>query len=172
VLARCSEGLAGLASLASLHHERLDGSGYHRGARGAALPPAARLLAAADVYHAMTEPRPHRPALAPEEAATELRTEVRAGRVDPDAAEAVLAAAGRPAGRRRQSLAGLTARELEVLRLLARGSSKREIAAALTIAPKTADAHVQHIYAKIGVSTRAAAALFAMRHDLLEPAER
>jgi HD-GYP domain-containing protein (c-di-GMP phosphodiesterase class II) len=169
VLARCSEELAALAGVASLHHERLDGSGYHRGAGRGALPPAARILAVADAYHAMIEPRPHRAALAPETAAAELRSDVRGGRLDADAVEAVLAAAGQPAPRRRTSVAGLTARELEVLRLLARGRSKREIAAALTIAPKTADAHVQHIYAKVGVSTRAAAALFAMRHDLLEP---
>jgi DNA-binding NarL/FixJ family response regulator len=64
---------------------------------------------------------------------------------------------------------GLTAREIEVLRLIARGLTKKEVAKALVIAPKTADAHVQHIYAKLGVSTRAGAALFAMEHGLLDP---
>jgi HD-GYP domain-containing protein (c-di-GMP phosphodiesterase class II) len=167
-----SPALARLGTLASLHHERLDGSGYHRGAVAAALPPVARVLAAADAYQAMTEPRPHRPALGPDAAAAELRAEVRAGRLDPDAAAAVLAAAGQWTGRRRPQVAGLTAREIQVLGLLARGRSNRQIAAALTIAPKTADAHVQHIYAKIGVSTRAAAAVFAMRHDLVGPAGR
>jgi response regulator RpfG family c-di-GMP phosphodiesterase/DNA-binding CsgD family transcriptional regulator len=167
-----SPGLAGLGALASLHHERLDGSGYHRGAASAALPPVARVLAAADAYQAMTEPRPHRPPLDPDVAAAELRAEVRAGRLDADAAAAVLEAAGRSAGRRRPRVAGLTAREVEVLGLLARGRSNRQIAAALTISPKTADAHVQHIYAKIGVTTRAAAAVFAMRHDLVGPAGR
>jgi DNA-binding NarL/FixJ family response regulator len=105
-----------------------------------------------------------------DQAATELRAEVRAGRIDATAAEVVLQAAGQPTRRRRDQVAGLTGRELEVLRLLARGASTREIAAALVIAPKTADAHIQHIYTKAGVSTRAAATLFAMQHDLLGPA--
>src|SRR6266581_3951442 len=52
--------LARLSALASLHHERLDGSGYFRGSAAAQLSPAARVLAAADAYHAMREPRPHR----------------------------------------------------------------------------------------------------------------
>jgi HD-GYP domain-containing protein (c-di-GMP phosphodiesterase class II) len=106
-LLAASPGLAGLGALASLHHERLDGSGYHRGAAAAALPPVARVLAAADTYRAMTELRPHRPALDPDAAAAELRAEVRAGRLDADAAAAVLEAAGRPAGRRRPRAAHL-----------------------------------------------------------------
>jgi HD-GYP domain-containing protein (c-di-GMP phosphodiesterase class II) len=172
MLASGSPALAALGALASLHHERLDGSGYHRAAAAGTPAPAARILAAADAFHAMIEPRPHRAALAPDAAVAALRREVRAGRLDGEAAEAVIAAAGRAPARRHQHVAGLTAREVDVLRLLARGRSKREIAAALTIAPKTADAHVQHIYAKVGVSTRAAATVFAMRHDLLEPLER
>jgi DNA-binding CsgD family transcriptional regulator len=159
-----------VASVASLHHERVDASGYFRGLPATQQPAAARLLAAADAFHAMTEPRPHRPAMRADQAATELRTEVRAGRIDAAAAEVVLQAAGQPTRRRREQVAGLTGRELEVLRLLARGASTREIAAALVIAPKTADAHIQHIYTKAGVSTRAAATLFAMQHDLLGPA--
>jgi DNA-binding NarL/FixJ family response regulator len=127
-----------------------------------------RLLAAADAFHAMTEPRPHRPALAPERAADELRAEARAGRLDGDAVECVLVAAGQRPRRRREHVSGLTARELEVLRLLARGLSTRQIATELVITPKTADSHIQHIYAKAGVSTRAAATVFAMRHDLLD----
>ena len=107
----------------------------------------------------MLEPRPHRPALGRDRAAEELRGEVRAGRLDGDAAEAVLAAAGQPVRRRREHVASLTAREIEVLRLVARGLSIKEIGRTLTIAPKTADAHIQHIYAKVGVSTRAAATL-------------
>jgi DNA-binding NarL/FixJ family response regulator len=134
------------------------------------------VLAAADAYHAMTEPRAHRAPLEPAAAATELRVEVRAGRLDADAAEAVLAAAGhRTSTRRRSAPAGMTPRELEVLLLVARGASNKEIARALVIAEKTAANHVEHIYAKIDVSTRAAAALYAMRHgllDTLEPLER
>jgi HD-GYP domain-containing protein (c-di-GMP phosphodiesterase class II) len=160
-----------VGSVASLHHERVDGSGYFRGLPASQQPAAARILAAADVFHAMTEPRPHRPARNADQAATELRAEVRAGRIDADAAEVVLQAAGHAPRRRRDQIAGLTARELEVLRLLARGASTRQIANALVIAPKTADAHIQHIYTKAGVSTRAAATLFAMQHDLLGPAD-
>ena len=130
------------------------------------------MLAAADAYHAMTEPRPHRPALEPAAAAEELRGEARAGRLDAEAAEAVLAAAGHRRTRRgRSSPGGLTPRELEVLVLLARGASNKEIARTLVIAEKTAANHVEHIYAKIDVSTRASAALYAMRHGLLDTLE-
>jgi HD-GYP domain-containing protein (c-di-GMP phosphodiesterase class II) len=170
------DALARLGVLAAAHHERVDGSGYHRGLAGSALSPSCRVLAAADAYHAMTEPRAHRAPLEPAAAATELRVEVRAGRLDADAAEAVLAAAGhRTSTRRRSAPAGMTPRELEVLLLVARGASNKEIARALVIAEKTAANHIEHIYAKIDVSTRAAAALYAMRHgllDTLEPLER
>jgi HD-GYP domain-containing protein (c-di-GMP phosphodiesterase class II) len=162
-----AESLRDVARVATGHHERLDGSGYHRGIPAGSIPRPARLLAAADAFHAMTEPRPHRPALAPEQAAGQLRREARDGRLDADAVEAVLTAAGQPVRRRRTHAGGLTPREVEVLRLLARGLSIRAIAAELTIAPKTVDAHIQHIYAKAGVSTRAAATLFAAEHDLL-----
>jgi HD-GYP domain-containing protein (c-di-GMP phosphodiesterase class II) len=107
-----------------MHHRRRDGSGCHHRAAGAEIPAGARLLAAANAYQAMTQDRPHRPALAPEAAA----------------------------------------RELEVLRLVAGGLSNRQIAAALVSSPRTAAHHVQHVYTKIGVSTRA---MFAMRHGLL-----
>ncbi len=164
--------LARLGAVAAGHHERCDGSGYHRSLPGAALSPAVRVLAAADAYHAMTEPRPHRAALGAERAAGELRDEVRAGRLDGDAAEAVLRAAGhrRAGARERARPAGLTAREIEVLVLVARGASSREVARELVIAEKTARNHVERVYAKIGVSSRAAAALYAMRQGLL-PAE-
>jgi HD-GYP domain-containing protein (c-di-GMP phosphodiesterase class II) len=163
-----SGALAPLGALAALHHERLDGSGYHRQASSAQLPPAARILAAADVYHALTEPRPHRPAYAPEAAAAEVSREAQAGRLDREAVAAVLSAAGhRVRAARREWPAGLSQREVEVLRLLARGLSNRQMAPALSISEKTVSHHVQHIYDKIDVSTRAAATLFAMRHDLL-----
>src|SRR5262249_16715600 len=159
--------LAPLGAIAAQHHERLDGSGYPRGLVGQAITPAGRLLAAADAYHAMTELRPHRPARSPEETSTELRTEVTAGRLDGDAVNAVLRAAGHRAGARREWPAGLTAREVEGPRLVARGFSKREIAERLIISRKTADKHVEHAYAKIGVSNRARASLFAARHGLM-----
>ena len=172
VLVRSSV-LAPLASLAGMHHERLDGSGYYRGVKAASLPPAALLLAAADAFQAMTQERPHRAALLPELAARKLEAEGRRGRLDPEAVRAVCAAAGeRPSRRLPARPAGLSEREVEVLRLLAAGCSNREIGRRLWISPKTAGHHVQHIYAKIGASTRAAAALFAMEHDLLGPRDR
>ncbi len=166
-LARCP-GLAGLGRLAAAHHERLDGSGYHRGSGAGELDLAARTLAAADAFHAMTEPRPHRPALAPEAAAAQLAAEARAGRLDARCADAVLAAAGQRGERVRPPLpAGLTAREAQVLGLVARGLTNRQVAARLGSAPKTVGNQLHSAYAKLGVSTRAAAALFAAEHDLL-----
>jgi HD-GYP domain-containing protein (c-di-GMP phosphodiesterase class II) len=166
--------LAQLGSLAALHHERLDGSGYHRGLPAAMLSPSARVLAAADVYHAMTEPRPHRSPLTPEAAASELQREARAGRLDSEAVSGVLASAGHRVSTsrsRRELVAGLSEREVEVLRLLARGNSMKQVAARLTISDKTVDNHIQHIYIKIGVSTRAGATLFAMEQNLVASVE-
>jgi HD-GYP domain-containing protein (c-di-GMP phosphodiesterase class II) len=167
VLGRCP-GLSQVAALAGAHHERIDGSGYHRGCGGAQLPSTARLLAAADVFAALGEDRPHRPAFAPAAARDVLWGEVTAGRLDASATEAVLAAAGQSADRHRiPRPAGLSEREVDVLRLIARGSTNREVAKRLSISAKTVGHHVGHIYAKIGVTTRPAAALFAMEHDLL-----
>jgi DNA-binding NarL/FixJ family response regulator len=115
----------------------------------------------------MTEERPHRPARTSQEAAAELRAEVAAGRLDGDAADAVLRAAGHRVRRQREWPAGLTGREVEVLRLVTHGLSNREIAERLTITRKTAGNHVEHVYAKIGASNRARAALFAMQHGLM-----
>jgi HD-GYP domain-containing protein (c-di-GMP phosphodiesterase class II) len=162
-----SASLAPFGALAVQHRERLDGSGYPRGLRGSAIPMPARILGAADAYQAMCEPRPYRPAHAPAAAADHLRSEVRAGRLDADAVEGVLGAAGHRVPRRREGPDGLTAREIEVLRLLARGLSNREIGERLVISPKTVGNHVEHIYAKIGASTRATASLFAVRHGPL-----
>ncbi len=158
--------LAALAPVATSHHERLDGAGYHRGATAVALTPPARLLAAADAYHAMTEPRPHREALTPQRAAEVLGQEAQAGRLDADSVAAVLAAAGHRAPQVARP-AGLTEREAQVIALLARGLQTKQIARSLGISVKTADRHVQNAYAKIGVSTRAAAAVFAMQHGLV-----
>ena len=160
-----------LAQTAGMHHERMDGSGYHRGSRAAAIPIAARILAAADVFQALTETRPHRVAFAPDQAAKEVEAMVAAGALDPDAARAVCESAGVALHRSRRSApwpAGLTDREVEVLRLLARGLSKKQIARALVIAPGTVHTHAVHIYEKLGVSTRAGVALFAMEHGLVQ----
>ena len=162
-----SPALAPLGAIAVQHHERLDGSGYPRGISGDAITPMGRILAAADSYHAMTEMRPHRPARSPEEAAAEVRAEVAAGRLDGEAVDAVLRAAGHRVRRQREWPAGLTSREVEVLRLLARGLSNKEIAEKLTITPKTAGSHIEHIYTKIDASNRAQASLFAMQHGLM-----
>jgi DNA-binding CsgD family transcriptional regulator len=147
--------------------ERLDGSGYPRGLSGGAISTAGRILGTADAYQSMCEPRPYRTALAAEGAALELRAEVRAGRMDGQVVEAVLGAAGHRVARRRDGPAGLTAREIDVLRLVSRGLSSKEVASSLVISPKTARNHIEHIYTKIGVSNRAGASLFAVQHGLL-----
>jgi HD-GYP domain-containing protein (c-di-GMP phosphodiesterase class II) len=157
-----------LARIAGMHHERQDGSGYHHGAAGAQVPVEARLLAVADAYQAMTQDRPYRAALAPAAAAREVEAAARSGRFDPECTRAVIEAAGQQAAHSRSAWPeGLSEREVDVLRLVARGLSNRQVATALFISPRTAEHHVQHIYAKIGASTRAAAAMFAMEHGLL-----
>ena len=166
ILAR-SEALAPLAALAGMHHERQDGSGYYRQASGAAIPVACRILAAADAYQAMRQDRAHRPALSADAAAAEVDAACRQGGLDRDAAGAVLEAGGQRLHSRRAAPSGLSDREVEVLRLVAQGLSNRDIAGRLFISPRTAESHVQHIYMKIGMSTRAGAAMFAMRHDLI-----
>jgi HD-GYP domain-containing protein (c-di-GMP phosphodiesterase class II) len=161
-----SPRLAALGTIAAAHHERLDGSGYHRSLPAAMLEPPARLLAAADAFQAMLEPRPHRPAHTPDSASAALQVDVAAGRLDGDAVAAVLAAAGRPVPRRERP-AGLSDREVDVLRLLARGLTNREMAGSLGLSAKTVGRHVENIYAKARVSSRAAAALFAVENGLL-----
>jgi HD-GYP domain-containing protein (c-di-GMP phosphodiesterase class II) len=164
---RQSSALAPLGEIAVQLRERLDGSGYPRGLSGGAISRLARVLGAAEAYQSMREPRPYRQARQPADAAAQLEAEVRAGRLDGEAAGAVLEAAGHRVARRRSAVAGLTAREIEVLVLLARGASSKQIATELVITPKTARNHVEHIYAKIGASNRAAAAMFALQHGLL-----
>jgi HD-GYP domain-containing protein (c-di-GMP phosphodiesterase class II) len=159
--------LARLAEIVGRHHERLDGSGYHRGIRADALSVAARILAAAEAYQSMREARSHRAALSPSQAEGEMRREVRAGRLDGDAVAAVLCAAGhRVSAVRRAAVSDLTPREIEVLELIASGRSMKEIGRILGIAPKTVDNHIQHLYAKIEVKTRVGAALFAVEHGI------
>jgi HD-GYP domain-containing protein (c-di-GMP phosphodiesterase class II) len=163
--------LASLAEVACAHHERLDGTGYHRRLSMASLPASARLLAAADTFHAMREPRPHRDGLSPEEAASLLAAEARAGHQDSEAVAAVIEAAGQPAPPLDRP-AGLTEREAEVVGFLARGFQTKQVARRLGISVKTADRHIQNAYRKIGVSSRAAATLFAMEHGLVRESGR
>ncbi|MDH4111720.1 MAG: HD domain-containing protein [Actinomycetota bacterium] len=164
----CAPVLGPVARAAGLHHERMNGSGYHRQAAGSQIPMSARVLAVADAYDAMTHERAYRPALTHQAASGEFEAAVRERALDADAVTAVLEASGHRTKRLAAELpAGLSRRELEVLRLLASGLSNREIARSLFISPRTAESHVQHIYTKIGFSTRAGAAMFAMHHDLL-----
>ena len=163
--------LADLGAVAVLHHERLDGSGYPRGLSGTAIPTSGRVLAAADHYVTLTTERPHRPAYSTEAAGRALRDDVRGGRHDGPAVEAVLTAAGHRARRRAAWPAGLTNREIEVLRLLALGLTNRRIAERLHLSPKTVGAHVEHIYTKTGATNRATAGLFAMQHGLMSDFE-
>jgi len=162
-----SAALAPLGVIAGQHHERLDGSGYPRGLSGGAISTAGRILAAADSYHALTEARPYRPPRPAADAADQLRAEVGSGRLDGAAVDAVLRAAGHRVRRRREWPAGLTAREVEIVRLLVRGLTARAIAGQLVISPKTASNHIEHIYAKTGVSNRAQLSLFALKHGLM-----
>ena len=164
-----SAGLARWGALAASHHERMDGSGYYRRLSGAMLSKPSRLLAAADVFCAMTEPRPHRAAFLPEQAADELRREAKAGRLDAECVDCVLAVAGHaPTHTEHTAQAtGLSAREIEVLRLIARGNSNKQIGATLFVTEKTVEHHVTHIYNKLGISSRAAATLYAMQSGLL-----
>jgi HD-GYP domain-containing protein (c-di-GMP phosphodiesterase class II) len=160
--------LSDVARVAAQHHERLGGGGYPAGLDGRSLDVLPRVLAAADVFHALQEDRPHRPAISAAKAAATLRDlSAAAGELDPNACAAVLAAAGQPPLGRRQYPAGLTEREVEVLQLLARGSTEREIAERLVISAGTTHTHVVHIYEKAGVSTRAGVTLFALEHDLI-----
>lgn len=164
------EPLARIGVLAAAHHERMDGSGYHRGLSGSLIAAPARVLAAADAYHAMGCRQPHRRALDPDEAAATLRAEACDGHLDPVAVDAVLTAAGRPTrASRARGPEDLTPRETEVLALLAQGLANKQIARELSISPKTVGNHVEHVYTKLGVSSRAAAALHAMRHGLVDP---
>jgi HD-GYP domain-containing protein (c-di-GMP phosphodiesterase class II) len=168
---RRPSALAGLAAIAASDHERMDGSGYPRGVRGAEIPLMGRYLAAADVYHALMEERPYRPAREPQLAAAHLRSEARAGKLDAACVEVVLSVAGHRSTRVATAPAGLTPREVEVLLLIARGATTQQVARALEITPKTAGNHIERIYLKIGASSRATATLFAMQHGMLASLE-
>lgn len=168
ILRRCA-ALERVARIATAAHERVDGSGYHRHAEGAEVTIAQRVLMAADVYCALREDRPHRGARSARDARSVLAAEAEAGRLDARAVEAVVDEAEARPLRRPSERSELSAREVEVARLLARGLTNKEIASALAISPKTAGHHVEKIFAKIGVTTRAAAALWAARHGLVGP---
>lgn len=166
LLARCPD-LRAVAALAGSHHERCDGSGYPRGTLLPRQGSAMGLLACADVFDALTSPRAYRPAADPAAAAAELTRMRDAGSLAARDVDAVLSVQGLGRSRPVSLPAGLTEREVQVLRLLARGATNRQIADALGISPKTVGAHVEHVYLKAGVTSRAAAAVFAVQHHLL-----
>ena len=173
---RRSPALADLNPAAAAHHEKCDGSGYHkrtRAGQGGGGDHASCVLAATEIYVGMTTDRADRAAFAAADAAKELRRLASEGVLEPRATEAVLSAAGHDNGSapplsRAQNPGGLSRREVDVLRLASRGFTTQEIADRLFIAPKTADHHIQHIYNKINVSTRAAAALWAMQNAIVQ----
>lgn len=169
LLAR-APGLARLGAIISEHHERLDGSGFHRGVKAVDISLPSRILAAAEAYQSLVEDRPFRVTLSAVQAAARLREGVRVGQLDGDAVKAVLETAGQGDRRKKlQLVAGLTPREMEVLRLLAQGQAMKQIARRLGVSPKTIDNHLQAIYGKVGVKTRGGATLFALEHGLLRP---
>jgi HD-GYP domain-containing protein (c-di-GMP phosphodiesterase class II) len=160
-----------VASVAANHHECLNGSGYPRGVSARQLTMPDRLVAAAVSYQSALEPRPYREALLPAGAARRVRGRVRDGELDEVAVDAVLHAAGHASHTSKPRPDGLTAREVEVLRLVARGASNKEIAAKLVISEKTARNHVERSYAKIGVSNRIGASMYALERGLVGQVE-
>jgi HD-GYP domain-containing protein (c-di-GMP phosphodiesterase class II) len=165
-----SPALAALNPVAGAHHEKADGSGYHKGLQGEATDRVARVLTATDMYVGLTTERADRPAFSATHAATELRELASRGVLERETTDAVLMAAGHRTPRtptRPQYPGGLTSREVEVLHLAALGLTTQAIADRLYISPKTADHHIQNVYSKIEVRTRAAAALWAMQNDIV-----
>jgi HD-GYP domain-containing protein (c-di-GMP phosphodiesterase class II) len=154
-------------ALAGAHHERVDGSGYPRAERGSGLGLGARILAAADAFQAMTEDRPYRSRRTAEGAAAALREEARAGRFDAQVVEAVVGATSGAVPRGSRASSDLTERELEVVRLLPRGGTNKEMARALGISENTLRHHLESVYAKLDVMTRTAALMQALGRGLL-----
>ena len=163
-------GLDRVARIAANHHEYVDGSGYPRGLAAGQLSQADRILAAAVAYESALEPRPYREARTPEEAATRLRRRAETGHLDEAAVHAVLNAAGHATTKPKRRDDGLTPREVEILLLVARGASNKEIAGQLVLSEKTVRNHVERTYAKLGVKNRVGASLYALEAGLVTPA--
>jgi DNA-binding CsgD family transcriptional regulator len=161
-------GLGAVRMIARAHHEHLDGSGYPLGIGGSTLGRSERILAAAVAYQSALEPRPYREAMTPQQAVARLRGRCRAGELDADCVEAVLVAAGHQATRPRRD-DQLTPREHEVLGLVSRGFTNREIANRLVLSEKTVRNHVERTYAKVGATNRVGASLYALQHGLVSP---
>ncbi len=169
---RRSPALAVLNPVAAAHHEKADGSGYHKCLHVDGTNAGAAVLAAVDIYVALTSERADRPAAAGALAASQLRELASQGALVPRAADAVVEAAGqgKPLRSSRKPVhpGGLTGREVDVLRLATLGLTTKEIGERLFISAKTADHHIQHVYSKIGVSSRAAAALWAIQNAVVD----
>ncbi len=173
---------AAAVPLVGAHHERPDGRGYYRALRYEQIPLGARVISVADRFDELTHDGPERSALGVEPALSQMRSEV-GHRLCPEAYSALLRALNVPApgkllagtpmepqrdeGPKPHWPEGLTDREVEVLRLLATGASRRAMAAALSVSEHTVRHHLSHIYEKTGVHTRVAATLFAIERDLL-----
>jgi HD-GYP domain-containing protein (c-di-GMP phosphodiesterase class II) len=159
---RASVGLAPLADLAVLHHERLDGSGYPTRTRALSLP--ARILAAIDAFledrDARTGPT--------SETTTDAMKAVRGPGLDGQVLDALATVLEKRSGRRApKGPAELSEREMEVLVLVGRGFTNAEVARELHVSPHTVRHHLENIYEKIDVVSRAGATLFAAEHGLL-----
>lgn len=166
LLARCP-GLESVAVLAARHHERTDGSGYPSGLSGA-MEPAAGLLTCAVALDEAIHVQPEGGDAARRAGVDRLVALAGEGRLDRSDVAAVVEAAGEHAPLiDAERPAGLSEREVQVLRLIAVGHTNREIATRLGISAKTVGAHVEHIYDKAGVGSRAAATLFAAQHGLI-----
>src|SRR6266545_4784121 len=161
--------LDSVVPLVASHHERIDGRGYYRGLTGEQIPVGARVIAVADMFDELTHVTPDHEALEPELAMARLQDEAGRG-LWPEAVRALAQELGAsPPAKKRSAAqpAGLTEREIEILRMLARGKSRRQIAQELVLSEHTVRHHLEHIYGKVGVGTRVAAALFAVEHDLI-----
>ena len=158
------------ATLASFAYERIDGSGYFRGARDQSLSTEARVLAASVAWVAMRSPRPWRAAMPADAAAQQLREDVRAGRLCGEAVDALVSGGtgiARPAADRTETRHLLSPRESDVLRAISRGATNKEAARALNLSPSTVATHVESVFRKLGCTTRAAATLKASAIGLL-----
>lgn len=162
-------GLERVARLAANHHECVDGSGYPRGLAAGQLSLGDRVLAAAVAYESALEPRPYRAARTPDDAAGRLLRRVESGQLDGTAVHAVLGAAGHAPARPKRRDDGLTPREVEILLLVARGASNKEIAEQLVLSEKTVRNHIERTYAKLGVKNRIGASLYALESGLVAP---
>ena len=158
--------LSDLAADAGAHHERLDGSGYYRQLSGGQIPIGGRIIAIADRFAILSnsDGEPDK------EGALAALKPLIGTELDPDCYAALCAVqGGRPAGRqlRPKSPGNLTEREVEVLRLVSAGNTNREIARVLVLSGKTVEHHIEHIFNKLGVTSRTAASVFALQNGLV-----